>query len=198
VDNFWPVSGCSGIVEPMFDSSAEALVGEITDSVGRESVLMAQRCAAIAALLALRTVAAEAADPDPGWSMITGFARTTAEVSAAMNMTARGAQHLVAQAEALDTRLPQVAALLAAALGGDADQTRLLPGQLPLRFHCPCSWERAASTLALLGELDLLTLIREEGEADVTCEFCRARYAFTDAALENIRQGLRGDPGPPS
>jgi hypothetical protein len=102
----------------MFDGSADGLVGEIADSVGRESVLMAQRCAAIAALLALRTAEAEAADPDPGWSMITGFARTTAEVSAAMNMTPRGAQQLVAQAEALDTRLPKVAEVLA---GGRTD-----------------------------------------------------------------------------
>ncbi|MFG1933192.1 DUF222 domain-containing protein [Mycobacterium sp. NPDC048908] len=98
----------------MFEGSAEVLVGEIEDSVGRESALMAHRCAAIAALLMLRTAEAEAADPDPGWSMITGFARATAEVSAAMNMTARGAQHLVAQAEALDVRLPKVAELLAA------------------------------------------------------------------------------------
>ena len=46
--------------------------------------------------------------------MITGFARTTAEVSATMNMSPMGAQHVVAQAEALDARLPAVAALLAA------------------------------------------------------------------------------------
>jgi len=91
-----------------------------------------------------------------------------------------------------------VAAVIGAALGEDADRAHLLPGTLPLRFHCPCSRERAASTLALLGEQDLLTLIREEGAADVTCEFCRARYDFTDAALENIRQGLRRDAGLPS
>jgi uncharacterized protein DUF222 len=90
------------------------LVGEIEASQAGESALMAHRCAVIAALLALRTAEAEEADPDPGWSMITGFARTTAEVSAAMNMSPRGAQHLVGQAEALDTRLPKVAALLAA------------------------------------------------------------------------------------
>lgn len=73
---------------------------------------MARRCAAIAALLVQRTLEAEDADPDPGWSMITGFARTTAEVSAAMNLSPKGSQHLVAQAEALDVRLPKVAALL--------------------------------------------------------------------------------------
>jgi hypothetical protein len=90
------------------------LVGEVEASQRQESALMAQRCAAIAALLRLRTAEAEQVDPDYAWSMITGFARTTAEVSAAMNMSPRGAQHLVAQAEALDTRLPKVAALLAA------------------------------------------------------------------------------------
>ena len=92
---------------------ADALVGEIEASVVQESALMARRCAVIAALLVLRTGEAEEVDPDPTYSMITGFARTTAEVSAAMNMSPRGAQHLVAQAEALDTRLPKVAALLA-------------------------------------------------------------------------------------
>jgi len=91
-----------------------------------------------------------------------------------------------------------VETIIGAALGEDVQHARLLGGALPLRFHCPCSRERAAATLALLGEQDLLTLIREEGEADVTCEFCRARYDFTDAALENIRQALRRDSTPPS
>src|SRR5690349_3536523 len=96
------------------DAGADALVGEIEASQREESALMARRCAAIAALLALRTAEAEDTDPDPGWSMITGFARTTAEVSAAMNLSAMSAQHLVGQAEALDVRLPKIAALLAA------------------------------------------------------------------------------------
>ncbi|MGY4650578.1 DUF222 domain-containing protein [Mycobacterium sp. URHB0021] len=45
--------------------------------------------------------------------LITGFARTTAEVSAALNLSPMGSRQLVSQAEALDTRLPKVAALLA-------------------------------------------------------------------------------------
>jgi hypothetical protein len=60
-----------------------------------------------------RILEAEDADPDPGYAMITGFARTTAEVSAAMNMSPMGANHLVARAETLDTRLPKIAALRA-------------------------------------------------------------------------------------
>jgi hypothetical protein len=93
---------------------ADALVGEIEASLRLESALWARRCAVIAALLAQRTGEAEDADPDAGLALITGFARTTAEVSATMNMSPMGAQHVVAQAEALDARLPAVAALLAA------------------------------------------------------------------------------------
>ena len=90
-----------------------ALITEIEASQQQESALMARRLAAIAALLSQRIAEAEEADPDPGYAMITGFARTTAEVSAAMNMSPMGANHLVAQAEALDARLPEIAALLA-------------------------------------------------------------------------------------
>jgi hypothetical protein len=98
----------------MFEGSTpDALITEIEVSQQQESALMAHRLAAIAALLSQRIFEAEDADPDPAYSMITGFARTTAEVSAAMNMSPMGAQHLVAQAETLDTRLPRVAALLA-------------------------------------------------------------------------------------
>ncbi len=99
----------------MFEEAApDVLIGEIEASHRQESALMAHRCAAIAALLWHRIGEAEDADPDPGYSMITGFARTTAEVSAAMNMSPMAANHVVAQAEALDTRLPKVAAVLAA------------------------------------------------------------------------------------
>ena len=95
------------------DATPDALITEIEASQQQESALMAHRLAAIAALLSQRITEAEEADPDPGYAMITGFARTTAEVSAAMNMSPMGANHLVAQTVALDTRLPKVAALLA-------------------------------------------------------------------------------------
>jgi len=89
------------------------------------------------------------------------------------------------------------AELLAAGLAEDAASLKRLD-ERPVVFQCPCSRERAASTLAMLGEQDLLDLIREEGEAEVTCEFCRARYLFTDTALEEIRQSIRRNVPPPS
>jgi|GEM_PF-170434 len=80
--------------------------------------------------------------------------------------------------------------LMITALAEDVPTLRVL-SENGVRFHCPCSRARAASTLALLGDEDLLALIQEEGQADVTCEFCRERYAFTDASLEEIRHGVR-------
>jgi Domain of unknown function (DUF222) len=95
------------------DFSPDALITEIEATQQQESTLMARRLAAIAELLGHRINEAEEVDADPGYMMITGFARTAAEVSAAMNMSPMGASHLVSQAEALDARLPKVAALLA-------------------------------------------------------------------------------------
>ncbi|HEX2284204.1 MAG TPA: DUF222 domain-containing protein, partial [Mycobacterium sp.] len=102
------------MIEQLFEhASADVLLAEIESTHREESTLMARRMASIGDLLALRTEEAEAADPDPGYAVITGFARTSAEVGAAMNMAPMAASRLVSQAEALDTRLPKVAALLA-------------------------------------------------------------------------------------
>ena len=91
----------------------DALLAEVEEAHRAESMLMARKLAAIAALLAHRVEEAAQDDPDPGYSMITGFARATAEVSAALNLSPMGSSHLVGAAEDLDERLPKVAALLA-------------------------------------------------------------------------------------
>jgi molecular chaperone Hsp33 len=68
----------------------------------------------------------------------------------------------------------------------------------PVRFHCPCSRERAGASLALLGAAELHAMILEDGKAEVICNFCRARHDFDDAELERIRRELGGSSGPPS
>jgi len=99
----------------MFDPvSPNALLGEIEDCQREESIVISRRMAAIAALLWHRTWEAEGtSSDDPGYALITGFTRTCAEVSAAMNMSVMAGNKMVGQAEALDARLPEVARLLA-------------------------------------------------------------------------------------
>jgi molecular chaperone Hsp33 len=55
----------------------------------------------------------------------------------------------------------------------------------PVQPGCRCSRERVVSVLRTLkrGELDDL---REDGAVQVTCEFCSTRYAFDDAALDEV------------
>jgi len=84
-----------------------------------------------------------------------------------------------------------------AAMDEDAASLAVLDRR-PVLFFCPCSRDRAAATLALLGENDLIEMIRDEGRAQVTCEFCRADYDFTDVNLEEIRRTLRREAVAPS
>jgi molecular chaperone Hsp33 len=68
----------------------------------------------------------------------------------------------------------------------------------PVTFHCPCSRERAASSLMLLGGAELGEMILDDGKAEVTCDFCRERYDFTEAELETLRREATGPAGPAS
>jgi hypothetical protein len=94
------------------DLAPAALVATIESGHREESVLVARRMAAVAALLRHRVAAVERAEQQRGYAVIDGFEQTTAEVAAAMNLSPAGASYLVSYAEALDKRLPHVAALL--------------------------------------------------------------------------------------
>ncbi|BBY51453.1 hypothetical protein MARA_49210 [Mycolicibacterium arabiense] len=99
----------------MFDTLApDDLLTEVEQCRREESAAIARRMTAVARLLWHRTAEAEGVDDDdPSYALITGFARTCAEIGAALNASPQAASVIVAQAEALDTRLPEVAGLLA-------------------------------------------------------------------------------------
>jgi molecular chaperone Hsp33 len=85
---------------------------------------------------------------------------------------------------------PDAEALACAVVGEQTPDFRVLELR-PVRFHCPCSHERAMSTLTLLGEAELGEMIATDGRADVTCDFCRREYQFIAEDLETIRAGLK-------
>jgi Domain of unknown function (DUF222) len=97
----------------MAELEPTALVTAVESSYRLESMLVARRLAAVAGLLRHRVAAAEQAEREHGYAAIDGFEQTTAEVAAAMNLSPMAASYLVSHAEALDVRLPRVAALLA-------------------------------------------------------------------------------------
>jgi molecular chaperone Hsp33 len=87
--------------------------------------------------------------------------------------------------------------VVAAVLGDRFGKVQVLDRR-PVRFDCPCSRARAGSSLALLGEAELAAMILDEGTAEVTCNFCRARYEFDEAEMEIIRRETSNLTGPPS
>lgn len=60
---------------------------------------------------------------------------------------------------------------------------RVFEPQSP-RFHCTCSRERVAGMLRMLGREEVESILVDQGEVDVRCEFCGQGYAFdaVDAA----------------
>ena len=58
-----------------------------------------------------------------------------------------------------------------------------------VRFHCPCSRERAERALVLLGKAELKSIIEadaEKGATEVVCQFCNAVYTITIPELESL------------
>ena len=101
----------------MFDSMRDLdpaqLVGVVDSTHREESLLVAWRLAAVAALLGHRVARAADLAERGGYAEIDPYQQTTAEVAAAMNLPPMAASFVVSDAEALDVRLPKVAALLA-------------------------------------------------------------------------------------
>jgi len=56
----------------------------------------------------------------------------------------------------------------------------------PLAFRCNCSRERVERALISLGPSEISTIIEEQGDAEVTCEFCRQAYSFSREELEQL------------
>ena len=61
--------------------------------------------------------------------------------------------------------------------------------RLPVRFHCPCTRERAERALVLLGREALLEMRAEglsRGHTEAVCQFCSAEYRFSTAEMEQL------------
>ena len=53
-------------------------------------------------------------------------------------------------------------------------------------YECKCSKERMERALVSIGKTELEKIISENGEAELTCQFCDAKYKFDKAQLEEI------------
>lgn len=71
------------------------------------------------------------------------------------------------------------------------EEVRLFATQ-PVSFSCTCTKERTGRVLLSLGEADVLELLQEqEGEIEMDCQFCNARYLFR---AEDVSALFAGSP----
>lgn len=54
----------------------------------------------------------------------------------------------------------------------------------PLAYRCDCSRERCERMLISLGKKQLLQLINEDHQAELTCHFCHRTHTFTEEQLK--------------
>lgn len=57
------------------------------------------------------------------------------------------------------------------------EEPRLFEGR-NIRFHCGCSQQRIADMLRSLGQAEAESILQEQGEIAVICEFCNAAYTL--------------------
>lgn len=60
----------------------------------------------------------------------------------------------------------------------------------PVEYRCYCSRDRVSRALISMGREELTTLIREQGQAELTCQFCDQVYRFDRVQLEQLLAGL--------
>jgi len=56
----------------------------------------------------------------------------------------------------------------------------------PVEYRCYCSRERVSRALISMGREELESLIEEQGEADLTCQFCDRIYHYNKEQLEEL------------
>ena len=61
----------------------------------------------------------------------------------------------------------------------------------PIEYRCYCSRERTERALLSLGSAELEDMLREQGGAELTCQFCDRVHVFTGDELRNMITELR-------
>jgi molecular chaperone Hsp33 len=66
-----------------------------------------------------------------------------------------------------------------------------LIGKLDTRYECDCSRDRIERALISMGEQDLVSMIEEQGNAEVGCQFCGKKRHFSREQLQELLNRAR-------
>lgn len=75
---------------------------------------------------------------------------------------------------------------------GDLD-LEILPGEEPIRFYCPCSFQRVKGALRILGNDELKEMIQANEVAEATCHFCGEVYRVPVDELKELLTSVDPD-----
>lgn len=64
-------------------------------------------------------------------------------------------------------------------------------GDKEINWWCDCSRERLEQVLMTIGKEDLKTIIEEDGQAEMVCQFCTKKYHFEKSQLEKILEEIK-------
>ena len=60
----------------------------------------------------------------------------------------------------------------------------------PIEYRCYCSRDRMERALISMGAEELRALIDEQGQAELTCQFCDNVQTFTREQLESLYEAV--------
>lgn len=106
----------------------------------------------------------------------------------------------IARVEAIADRIPELGKRLAEGtplIDAIEDLLGSLEPEITERlapaFLCDCTRERLERALLSIGERELNDILANEGEAELTCQFCLKRYHFDRADLEALLRAAKGE-----
>ena len=66
--------------------------------------------------------------------------------------------------------------------------------RMPVSFRCSCSRDRVEAVLRMLGREEIHSILDEQGQVSVDCEFCGSRYEFDRIDAEQLFATLHSAP----
>ncbi len=68
----------------------------------------------------------------------------------------------------------------------------------PVCFRCPCSKNRVVNMLRSLGYAEVQSILVEQKQVSVACEFCNQKYVFDSVDIEQMFASSLSHPAPPT
>lgn len=102
-------------------------------------------------------------------------------------------EDIISKIEAGVNRLGPVSPALEGGMDGEALLKAVLSDfdvtileKHPVEYRCYCSRDRVTRALVSMGKEEMTSLIEEQGQAELTCQFCDKVYHYTRSDLESI------------